>query len=214
MGKTNTRKIAKRKARLKKREQRANRPRNKRECGSCFACCTTFPVKGLPGYEGIKPAGETCKWVTDNENARCGKYGDVSRPRVCNVYECVWIKDGREPQRKLLQSYRPNELGIIFDLTAKNHVASKALGGKPCLIAREAREGAFGEVAVLDAFEKLLDQGDVIVKIVVKDREKHYEFLARDEQAARKVAKAYSQIKEFQVTTGMQRAPKKIGRTA
>jgi hypothetical protein len=200
----------KRKAALKKRAQKSNRPRNKRDCGDCTVCCTLFPIKGLPQYEETKPAGEPCKWLLDTPTERCGKYPE--RPMACQSYECLWIKDGRETKRKLLHSYRPNELGIVFDLTARKHVASKALGGKPCVIAREARAGAFGEIDVLEAFERMLDQGDVIVKIVGKGREKHYEFLARKEEDAQKVAKAYQKIKEFKVSTGREEDRQKIGK--
>jgi len=153
-----------------------------------------FPVDSLPGYEEQKPAGETCKWVTDNEEARCGTYS--RRPSVCDAYECLWIHDGRQPKRKLLAEYRPDELGIIFDLTDKRHVATRALG-RPVVVAREVRPGAYGEVPVLVAFEALMEKGDVIVKVLPDQG--GYEYLASSKEDADKVAAAYSRMDHFKV---------------
>lgn len=200
MSRPSERKAAKRRAKLKKRIQRENRPRKKRECGPCFACCTVFPVDGLPEYDCQKPAGETCKWVTDNEEARCGTYSN--RPRVCGAYECLWIKDGRQSKRKLHAEFRPDELGIIFDLTDKKHVATKALG-KPVVIAREVREGAYGEVPVLEAFDSLMEKGDVIVKVL--PNQGGFEYVAAKKEDADKVAKVYSQLKHFKVIRDKQK---------
>jgi Fe-S-cluster containining protein len=196
MGRPTAKKTAKRKARLKKRADKANRPRKPRTCGSCGACCVTFPVRGLPGYEGVKPSGEPCKHLKPSEAGCCGIHLD--RPPVCRIYECLWIHDGRAKNRKLRQEWKPDAIGVIFDLTDKKHVATKALG-RPVVVAREGREGAFGEVEALDVFERMMDQGDVIVKIIGKGRDKHYEYIARKQEDAEKVAKAYENIKHFKV---------------
>jgi hypothetical protein len=120
---------------------------------------------------------------------------------VCGAYECLWIHDGRAANRKLLASDRPDELGVVFDLTPKNHVASKALG-KPVVIAREARPGAYGEIEVLETFDRMMEKGDVIVKITGEKGQKGFEYLAAKLEDAQKVAQAYKKIKEFKVIEG------------
>jgi hypothetical protein len=185
----------KRKARKKRAELRiASRVRKPRACGPCYSCCKVFPVKGLPEYEGEKPEGTTCKWVTDNEEFRCGTY--TNRPPVCGKYECVWIHDGRQKQRLFFANERPDILGVLFDLSGPEHLATKALGGRPVLIAREFREGAYETAEVKTTFNRFLDLGKVIVTIPKKGE---YNYLAQNQADAQAVALAYKKMRLFKV---------------
>jgi len=194
--------MAKRKAKLKKRADQENRPRKGRECGPCFECCMFFPVKGLPGYDGFKPGGETCKWVTDNEHARCETYD--SRPPVCGAYACVWLKDGETGRRVFVANERPDLIGIMFDLTPAEHVATKALGGRPVLIARGLRDDVFEEPAAMRCVERMMKRGHVVA---LHKGTGEYDFMAYRREDAEKVARAYDKEKYFKVV----KAAGKIG---
>jgi hypothetical protein len=185
----------KRKEKKKRSELKVlSRPRKPRACGPCYACCKIYPVEGLPGYEGSKPEGETCKWVTEDEEVRCSVYKD--RPPVCSVYSCVWLRDGQEKQRLFFADERPDISGLVFDLTTPEHLATKALGGRPVLIAREFREGAYDTVAARKIFDRFLALDKVIVTITGKGE---YNYMARNPADAQAVALAYRKHKLFKV---------------
>ncbi len=190
--KNRKRQVKKRRAELKV----LNRTRKPRACGPCYACCKIYPVKGLPDYEGAKPEGETCKWVTDNEDGRCSCY--VDRPPVCSVYSCVWLHDGKEKQRLFYADERPDISGLVFDLTAPEHLATKALGGRPVLIAREFREGAYNTAEARKIFDRFLGLGKVIVTITGKGE---YNYMARNPADAQAVAVAYKKHRLFNVVS-------------
>lgn len=185
----------KRKAKKKAAELKlASRVRKPRQCEACYACCKVYPVQGLPEYDDVKPEGETCKWVCDNEEARCSRYGN--RPPVCSVYQCVWIHDGLQKQRLFFANERPDILGVIFDLSGPEHLATKALGGRPVLIAREFREGAYETMEVKNTFNRFLDLGKVIVTIPKKGE---YNYLSQSQADAQAVAHAYKKMRLFKV---------------
>lgn len=186
-------KAKRRRARLEKRAKPKNRPSKPRTCGPCFACCKIFHVDDLPEYEGRKPAGETCKWVTDNESARCGTY--TNRPEVCGFYECLWIKDGSLPTRTMRSEDRPDIIGALFDLTGPEHLASKALG-RPVVVARAFREGAYEEEAFNAAVTRFMERGHVVV---LTRGFGDYEFRALNWMDAQRVAEAYRKTKQFKV---------------
>lgn len=186
-------KVQKRKAKLKKRLTVLNSPIKPRACGSCFECCVHFVVDDLPGYDGVKPAGTPCKWLTDNEQARCGTYTD--RPPVCGDYRCLWLHDGDQRGRLFFAEDRPDKLGIIFDLTEANHPATKALK-RPVMIARPARAGAFDSDAAKALFRRFMERGHVLVLLRTPTE---YEFISADIRDAQKVAEVYDKLPTFEV---------------
>lgn len=194
MGKDKAKKAQKRKAKLKKRLQVANRPAKPRACGPCFGCCVHFPVEGLPDYEGVKPAGEPCKHLTDNEEARCGSY--TNRPPVCGAYKCLWLWDGgTKKQRTFYKEDRPDLSGVIFDLTDSDHPATVALR-RPVMVARAIREGGLDTEKGQALIDKFLALG-MVVALVRGHME--YEFRAANRHDAAVVAAVYSDLPKFKV---------------
>lgn len=193
MGQNKAKKALKRKAKLKKRLQVLNRPAKPRACGPCFACCVHFPVDGLPGYEGVKPAGEPCKHLTEDESARCGSYTD--RPPVCGAYKCMWLWDGEAKNRLFYKEDRPDQSGIVFDLTENNHPAAIAIG-RPIMVARSVREGSLDTVEGVKLLNKFLDRGMVIALV---RGHMSYEFLAHNKRDANIVAAVYADLPKFKV---------------
>jgi hypothetical protein len=76
-----------------------------RRCDQCSACCQWL---GVPELQ--KKAGDRCKHVCATG---CGIYD--SRPRSCQVFECLWLKG------ELPEEARPDKLGAIF-AEARTHL--------------------------------------------------------------------------------------------
>lgn len=112
-----------------------------RPCGDCTACCTAMGVSELD-----KPVGVPCSHLCE---AGCGIYEE--RPVSCKDFNCLW-------RYGLLDAeHRPDELGLVFDITGHNRFGMKML------VAREARPGAFETAKpVLD---RLIQEGHVIILV-------------------------------------------------
>lgn len=194
MGQKRADKVKKRKAKQKKRFLKTiTRTAKTRECGPCYGCCKVYSIEGLPEYEALKPSGEVCKHVTDNENARCGIY--ASRPNTCRVYKCLWMRDGDSPKRLFYADERPDKVGIVFDLTDIDHPASKAVK-RPIMVARPLREGVFEEEGAKRLIRRMMGMQQVVVLL---HGPKDYEFMAADVRDAQKVAEAYSKLPDFKI---------------
>lgn len=74
-----------------------------RKCGSCTACCTLLPVKGLPS--GDKPANTRCTHVCSRG---CAIY--KHRPLSCRAFACRWLMDESTGGLR-----RPDKAGYVID---------------------------------------------------------------------------------------------------
>lgn len=79
-----------------------------RECGGCTACCTALAVS-----EVAKPANSPCQHLLQIDaptgGGGCGIY--YTRPKSCEVYECLWRAGNLHPEE-----YRPDRCGLIFNM--------------------------------------------------------------------------------------------------
>lgn len=173
----------------------ASRPRKPRECGSCDACCVHYNIRNLPGYPGVKPVGEPCPHLLDQETNKCGLYSDPSRPKGCHVYKCLWLTDGNNKNRVLRAEDRPDISGIMMDVTNKAHPATKALK-RPVVVARAVKENGFRSITGLAVIERILKLNHVVA--LYKGRS-DYEFLAPTEKDKDIVTRLYSSLPTFKV---------------
>ena len=72
------------------------------KCDGCTACCKAFEIKELG-----KPAGEICKYVTENG---CSVHGTDKMPEECSLFECSYYR-----VKKVNENLRPDRCGIIFE---------------------------------------------------------------------------------------------------
>jgi hypothetical protein len=74
----------------------------KRTCGSCTACCISFPLNPDPLWwpEG-KPSNTPCQHLCGQG---CGVY--QQRPEACSSFECGYLQGW--------MGQRPNETGVLF----------------------------------------------------------------------------------------------------
>jgi len=77
-------------------------------CGNCYACCTTLSIKASDGFYKDKPAGETCKYVANNQ---CSIHEDLFS--LCRRYECFWLQLAKKGG-SIPVAWRPNNLGVII----------------------------------------------------------------------------------------------------
>jgi Fe-S-cluster containining protein len=77
------------------------------KCGDCCVCCTALIVYANSFFK-TKPAGETCKYVANNQ---CSIYKD--RPSVCKPYECFWLQLTKKVDGGSPIIWRPNNLGAL-----------------------------------------------------------------------------------------------------
>lgn len=71
-----------------------------KSCGPCTHCCKVLYIEELK-----KPAGPLCS--NCNVGGGCSIY--VSRPAVCQDYECQWLYD-----RNLPATMRPDKVGTLL----------------------------------------------------------------------------------------------------
>jgi hypothetical protein len=106
----------------------------RRECGHCDVCCT---VGGVPEIE--KEPYQKCV----HQCGKCAIFGEESRPRVCNTFECSWLRGfGND-------SDRPDLIGAMF-------AVNKTIGGTvqtAIEIEHDALKTKAKEMAVLCAKE-------------------------------------------------------------
>tara|TARA_X000001036_G_scaffold142050_1_gene134907 strand:- start:10800 stop:11273 length:474 start_codon:yes stop_codon:yes gene_type:complete len=75
-----------------------------RECGECTLCCRgTISLK--VNEHRVFP-GQPCPHVTESG---CGIYDDLSRPAMCDTYNCVWKKEWYIPDW-----LRPDKVGFLL----------------------------------------------------------------------------------------------------
>jgi len=78
-------------------------PAHGRSCGSCTLCCTFIGVKALD-----KPRYRACGHCVAGKG--CSIY--ESRPDECRVFECMWLRDARLPDR-----LRPDRCRAVITTT-------------------------------------------------------------------------------------------------
>lgn len=109
-----------------------------RTCGACMACCTAYPILGIPGYEGAKPAGVRCQHLTATG---CGIY--EFRPDVCRQYECLWkMGEGRNMERPDRSGFIMNndgDQGLLFAVTEPAKLNNPAVRDALARYARKAK---------------------------------------------------------------------------
>lgn len=115
-------------------------------CGACTACCTVMGV-----HEINKPMYVKCDHVCASG---CGIY--PARPQSCRDWMCLW-------RRGLViggENYRPDKLGIILDVSAREDTPF----GSQCLIAYEVRPGAMKEPRTKYFLQKVARDVPIVYK--------------------------------------------------
>lgn len=77
---------------------------NRRECGSCTACCTIMPVEEI-----AKPGHVRCKHLKAAK--RCSVYHSAAMPTSCRVWNCRWLVDDEHGDLQ-----RPDRSHFVVDV--------------------------------------------------------------------------------------------------
>jgi hypothetical protein len=107
----------------------------------------------------------------------------------------MWLWDGEAKNRLFYKEDRPDQSGVIFDLTENDHPAAIAIG-RPIMVARPVREGALDTPLGIQLLNKFLDRGMVVALV---RGPMSYEFLAHNKRDAEIVATVYEDLPKFKV---------------
>lgn len=187
MGQKRAAKVAKRKAKKKKRLAVLNKPASPRECGECYGCCVVFKVRGVPGYDEYKPSGEVCSFVRGSPEGNCSIYDQ--RPKGCSAFKCLWLRD----VGVLRKSERPDKCGVVFNAPPMDHPVVKTVKS-PVVVARFISKEF--SLTAMQTVERLVTEGYVVIKVI---GDLDYEIVAKDQNDANKVRGLYQSLPAFSV---------------
>lgn len=129
-----------------------------RRCGDCTACCTVMGVKSIEKSEHTPCVKLTVVNGSPGDTRKCCSIYST-RPDDCRDFSCLWLQDDG---RVLRNMERPDQVGLMFDVTQEDAKIGKAL------VARAVRKGAFQEPAA----KKLIDRLAKRVLIILVDGDK------------------------------------------